>query len=102
MYDNPRHKAHTHTPDKHGGSGDPWLYDNGCILCDAQQVIRDYVLDESFVPAWLPAEQGEREAQQDVVNQIRVIMQAHGLPGTARYRAALAETYGSPTHEFPG
>jgi hypothetical protein len=100
MYNNPGHKAHAHTYDLYGGSGDPWLYDNGCVLCDAQQVIRDYVSGDYNLPCWLPADEGERAAQDDILTQIRTIKAVHGLPTTGQYRAALAESYGAPQPEL--
>jgi hypothetical protein len=41
---------HTHNAD------DAHIYDNGCMLCDAQQSLRDYADGTAIYPPWVDQE----------------------------------------------
>ncbi len=62
-------RQHTHNRD------DDHLYDNGCILCDAQANILAYALDQDNPPPWVT--EAGREAQ--AIDAICLLYGFHGI-----------------------
>jgi hypothetical protein len=52
-----KNAPHTHYVSPCGLERDPWLYDNGCCLCDAIESIRAYLTDDVPRIPWMTPEQ---------------------------------------------
>lgn len=68
----------------------PNIYDNGCVICDAQDSVLSYAYDTAVYPPWIDS--GELK-EQEAVKDIRVILNFYNVPSSTEMREAFSEVW---------